>query len=812
MVLHDLKLAWRAMSSHKLYAVINILGLSVGIAGSLLIYRILSFERSYNADFKNADRIFRIYTEESNSEGKSATCGIPVPAMEVIRTTVPQWESAASIHEFLPQIATGKAGSSEPVKLFETKHPELSMFVEPDFFKIFQLTWLAGNAETALNEINSGVLTQSWAHKLFGGWQNALGKTITLDDQLPIIVRGVVADMPANCDFPLNLMVSYSTLQAHPDLYFYNKDDWGSTSSNDQMFALMRDKNQLASAETALQQVGQTEYKKGFQKPDDQKRHHLQPLSDLHFNEELSHSGTHSISRSRLWILGSIGALLLLMACFNFINLATAMAVLRGKEVGVRKTLGGTRQRLIGQFMSETALIVFIAAMLGVGLSKMAAPLLPYISDLPANIPFLSDPKVRIFLPLLLVAVTILSGLYPAFILAGFNPVIALKSRFSTGNSGSSSLRRALVVSQFVIAQAMIFGAIVAISQLDFIRKSDLGFKHDMVYNVTYNNDKISYKTLSVFKEKLLAIPNVESVSFSSDQPSSGNTWNSNFAYGAGASDAPFPISMKFCDADFQKTYDIPLLAGRWFQPSDTIQEVLVNETTMRKLGISDPATMIGQMLRLGARTHCPIVGVVKDFHTHSLHEKLEPILLASRAKYYGEAGIKLSGHQTAETTAAIAAVFAELYPQQVYSGRFLDAYLEQFYKAENRFATLCKAFAALAIFISCLGLFGLASHAAARRTKEIGIRKVLGASVGGILVLLSRDFLALVAIALVVACPIAWYLMHQWLMDFAFRIDMQWWMFAGTGVCALVIAFITVGYHSLQVATANPVHSLKSD
>ncbi|MBK7938342.1 MAG: FtsX-like permease family protein [Lewinellaceae bacterium] len=625
-------------------------------------------------------------------------------------------------------------------------------------FKIFDLNWLSGDPATALNEVNTTVLPQKLAKKCFWRLAEALGQTIVMDNRIPLIVRGVVEDLPSNCDFPLFILVSYPTIMPNKDLYFYDEKEWGSCSSNNQVFALLRDANQFSAAAATSALIGKDEYQKGNERRKVSKKHILQPLADLHFNEEAGNSGSHSISKSRLWVLACIGLLVLVMACFNFINLATALATLRAKEVGVRKTLGGSRGALVSQFMGETALIVLLSVLAGVVLAKICAPLLKHISEVPDDLPFLSDPSAILFLVLTALAVCLFSGLYPSLVLSGYNPVRALKNETNASAAGGAPLRKALVVMQFTIAQALIVGAIVTIGQLDYIRNMDLGFKKDLIYTFAFSGDSTSQAKLDGFKQRLLQIPGVESASFSSDQPSSGNTWTSNFAFGRGSEDAPFNTNLKFCDADYTKTYGLQLAAGRWMEPSDTMREAVVNETMLKKLGIANPESVIGKEIRIGGRRYLQLVGVVQDFHVHSAHQAIEPVVMSTRRAFYWETGVKIMPQNIAATTEAIQKTFDATFPEQVFEGRYFDESIARFYSAENRFSA-CKACAGLAILISCLGLFGLASHAAARRTKEIGIRKVLGASVAGITGLLAKDFLKLVVFAILIASPLAYFL-----------------------------------------------------
>ncbi len=811
MFLNNLKIAWRAIGKNRIYTFINILGLTVGVAAVLLIYRMVNYELSFNKDFQNYDRIGRVVSVVNNpAEGESHNVCTPIPAMDVMENTVGQFEQMSRVRELWSTITIPNPSGGSPLKKFGMARQETAFFVEGSFLQIFDFQWLAGNPNAALNEPNTIVLSKSWAEKCFDNWEKAPGQTILLDNLVPAVVKGVIEDLPDNCDFTFPFLVSYQTVKNNADLFFFDDGSWGSCSSNNQVYALLRDPSLLDAASLVLAKVGEEEYNENSDGRT--KRHELQPLSDLHFDERYGHSGTHTISKSRLNILSAIGVLILIMACFNFINLATAQSSLRAKEVGVRKTLGGRRGQLIGQFMSETGMIVFIAVLLGVNLASMSAPLLKHVSDVPDAQPFFSNPVIWVFILLMALLVTLLAGLYPALTLAGFQPVRALKSNISNNAFGGAGLRRSLVVLQFVIAQGLIVGAIITIMQLDYIQSRDLGFSKDLVYHFGFNADSTSVARQDALKQQLLQIPTVEAVSLSSDQPLSGNTWSSNFRYASRPEDEQFGINLKFCDKDYQEAYGIKLLAGKWLTQSDTMREAVVNMTLLRKLGLPNPAEVVGQNIRLGSRRMLKIVGVTADFHTHSLRLEHEPLLMSTRKEYYWEAGLKIRPDDIAATTSAINRVFDKVMPEQVFTGGFLDDSIAEFYEDDSRLSATCRGFGLLAIFISCLGLFGLATHAAAQRIKEIGIRKVLGATTSSIVTMLSKDFVLLVLVAAVIAAPLAWVLMSQWLDNFVFRINITWWVFVLAGVIAVGIAFLTVGYQGVRAALANPVKSLRSE
>ena len=807
---NNLKIAWRNLRKNKIYSAITIIGLTAGLTAALLIYRMVSYELSFNKNFANYDRIVRVVSEieRTGRETAHSVC-TPIPAMDAMEESVSQFEVMARVKEFWVTLSQPDPNGGPLLKKFNMEPQSTAFFVEPSYFQVFDLNWIAGDPLTAVAEPNSIVLTKSWVERFFDGPELAMGQTLLMDNVATVTVRGVVDDLPSNCDFPIPFFCSYETLKAHADYFFYD-EEWGSCSSNNQVYALLNDKNQISAANAVLAKVGEQEYRDRRSKT--KRTHVLQPFSDLHFDERYNHSGTHIISRTRLKILAGIGVLILIMACFNFINLATAQSTVRAKEVGVRKTLGGRRGQLIGQFMSETALIVGFAVIMGVNLAAICAPLLKHVSDVPDSVPFLANPMVWGFLAITTIAVTLLAGIYPSLVLSKFKPVTALRSKVTAGRMGGTTIRKSLVILQFVIAQALIISAIITLLQLDYIRTQDLGFSKDLVYTFSVGVDSATISRRSALKQEILKIPKVESVSFSSDQPFSGNTWANNFKWASRPEDETFSVTLKFCDADYQKTYGIDLLAGKWYPPSDTVRKGVINYTLLRKLGLNDPAEAIGQNIWLGGSRKVHITGVSEDFHTHSFRQEHMPLLMTTRQEYFWQAGAKISPGDIAATTAAIQKAYDKILPEQVFEGEFLDEFIAGFYEDDDRLSATCKGFGFLAILISCLGLLGLAAHAAQQRIKEIGVRKVLGATVSNIIALLSKDFLKLVAIALVIASPLAYYFMKNWLADFVYRIDIEWWVFVVAGMLVVLVAFFTVGFQGLKAALANPVDSLRSE
>ena len=811
MLYNFLKTALRNLNRQRGFTLLNVLGIGIGIAVTVLTYRYVHFELNFNRNFANYDRIVRMVTKAVKSSGETEFySGAQTSAMIAAKNSVSLFEASSRVREYWPTVIVPGPTGGQPLKKLNLQSGQMGYFAEPDFFRIFNFKWLDGQKTDALNEPNTLVMARNTAERCFDRWEDALGQTV-LVDQIPMVVRGVIEDPPYNCDIPVQVIVSYATLLAEKDRFDY-LESWSRNRYYDQLFALLYDGKQLAAADAQVAEVGKKEYADvPVVKQWGITSHMLEPLSALHFDKRFGSPGGKRIEKSKLRIVMAVGLLVLCMACFNFINLSTAQSLRRMKEIGIRKALGGSRSTLFGRFMGETALITALAILLGAGLAQSALPLLENFSDIPAEIPLFSPLILGLLLALGL-GVTLLAGFYPALVLSGFNPIKALKSEIPAQDRSGISLRKGLVALQFAIAQALIIGTIVTLAQMNYIRNLDLGFDQGLVYNFRFDSDSLTLSKMNGLKDRLLKIPGVESVSLHSQPPSSGGSWQTNFTVGRGNEEPDFMTTYKFCDADFQRTYGLELLAGKWFGPGDTISGYVINETLMRKVGIASPEEAVGQELRLEREPWYPIVGVVKDFHNLSVHDEIAPITIGSYRDLYTGAGVKINPKNIAASIASIRKVFDDTYPGQVFNGEFFDESLARLYITENRMTRICETFAGLAIIISCLGLLGLAYYSAQQRTREIGIRKVLGASVTSVIGLMAKGFLGPVIISMAVAAPVAWYYLNGWLRNFVYHIDMGWWMFALAGISGILIAFLTVGFHSVRAALSNPVNSLRAD
>jgi len=804
MIRNYIRIAWRNLIRRKAYTAINISGLAVGIAACLLLFTVVRYETSYENFLPNHDRIFRIVTQDKYPDGIFYNSGIPFPALDAVRVDFPQITTGSLFANYGSQVTVLGANSNSTN--YDKKFIEGTgvFYADPQFFQVFPYKWLTGSP-AVLGEPGNTVLTQRMAEKYFGNWKNAMGQYLKLDNAIVSRVAGILENPPANTDFPLNVVSSFETFK-NSKLYGYTTD-WGATTSNFQLFMSLPPNVSAASIEQQLAAFSKKHYP---QKTNTIRQNFLQPLSEVHFDNRFPNFGDHVTSKSTLLTLSLIGVFIIIMACINFINLSTAQAVGRSKEVGIRKVLGSNRKQLFWQILGETGIIVLIAAALAIGIAALCMPYMEHVASLPETVGLLNWQTAG-FIGIVIVVVTVLSGFYPSCVVSKFNPSLALKNKITSATVGGISLRRGLVILQFAISQVLIIGTIVAVSQMSFIQNADLGFNKEAILILNSNADSVTVARQAALKQKLLQIPGIQSVSFSSDVPSSDNNWGTNFAYDH-KPDEDYTLYLKYGDEDYFKTYGLQLVAGRSYSKSDTTNEVVVNETLLKKLGIKNPEEAIGKEIRRGRSAWKTIVGVVKDFKSNSLRDELQPIMLGESNNRYSTTGIKLSTNNLTQIQTAIQNTWNEVNPEYAYTSSFMDENINNFYRQEQQLSLLYKIFAGIAIFISCLGLYGLVSFMAAQRTKEVGIRKVLGASVVNIIYLFSKEFTLLIIIAFAVAVPVAWYMMSSWLNNFVFRINIGVGVFALAIVASVIVAWLTVGYKSVKAALSNPVKNLRSE
>ncbi|MBA4850859.1 ABC transporter permease [Emticicia sp. BO119] len=805
MIRNYLKIAFRSLLRNKSYAFINAIGLAVGIAACLLLFLIVQFESSFDNFHTKKERIHQVVSE-FHYGGISYGRGAPMPVPLALRTDYPQLEKVAGIAGTGAQINIYDAKTKSIEKKFKD---EGGMFyAESEFFEIFDFPLLSGNPKTMLAEPYTAVLTQEMAEKLFGDWRSAIGKTFTRDNEKePYRVTGVLKNIPKNTDFPLKVVLSYKNFLINNK---GNADDWESVSGSWNCFILLPP--QMSEKQfNALMPAFDKKHKTPEQRS--RVRNFIRPLSESHYDSRFGNFAHHTISPEMIWVLEIIGAFLLLVACVNFINLATAQAVNRSKEVGVRKALGSNKAQLRGQFLGESALITVISVLLAILLAIIALPFLNTLLNYKLSLSFTDNPVLLLFLLIAAVVVIFLSGFYPAMVISGFNPILALKSKVTAKSIGGISLRRGLVVSQFVIAQFLIIATLVVVSQMNYFQTASMGFDKEAVIRVPVPNDSLDQVKFQSLKTQLQEQTGIKNVSIAFRLPADNNNWNSPFQYDHRPKDTDFSGFLNWADADYFKTFDLKFVAGKGYSPSDTVQGYVVNETMVKKLGAKSADEVLGKEINFwGGKMKAPIVGVIKDYHATSLHGAIPPLVIASNRNFFNTIGIKLEAKNMQSGLDAVEKIWTKFFPNYIYEYQFVDKNIENLYQQERQLSTLYQLFAGIAIFISCLGLYGLVSFMAVQRTKEVGIRKTLGASVGHIVYLFSKEFTILIGVAFLIAAPVGYYFMNDWLKQFEYKIDLGAGVFLMAIVGSIMIAWLTVSYQAIKAALVNPIKSLRSE
>ncbi|HTJ14291.1 MAG TPA: ABC transporter permease [Dinghuibacter sp.] len=803
MIRNYIKTALRALWRKKTFTFLNVLGLSVGLGACMVLFLIIRYELSFDTFHSKKDRIYRVLSAwKGGPEGMQYSSGVPIPMTPAIRSDMPQFSEVAATWS----VGGGQftiPGKGVPDKKFVAEGRVL--YTEPGLFRIFDFPWLAGDP-SSLNDPNTMAIEQAVAEKWFGNWQDAIGKTVILNHTHPFVVTGVMKDHVDNTDVPVSIALSYASFNRH------HEDDWHDVNSTSNCYALLAPGQTIQNVNTRIPAFDKLHFV-GEDKSIYHSTIEFQPLSRMHFD---TRPGVNTYSYgtfppSRLWALALIGLFLLLVACVNFINLATAQSVSRSKEIGVRKVLGSSKGSLVRQFLGETAMISFTAVVLGCILAEIGASWMGKILELPLSLNVWRYPSILLFVAAAFVVITFLSGFYPGLVLSRFNPVEAIKSRITPKTVGGLPLRRVLVVFQFAIAQVLVIGTLVVVKQMNYFDTIPLGFDKNAVAMVDIPSDSLSQQKHEYLKQLIKREPGVVDASLCSTAPSSGWVWDNGFTFENRPQPETWSLAMRMTDTDYYRTFHIDLVAGRLPYPSDTAREYVLNETAVRKLGFTHPTEILGKVIHVGKKA-VPIVGVVRDFHSTSLQQELSPMAMSTTASVFYELAVRLDPNRIGATMKRIQADWESVYPAFMYHSVFLDEDMAQYYEDEEQTSKLFHFFAGIAIFISCLGLYGLVSFMAVQRTKEVGIRKVLGASVRGIVVLFSREFTILVVIAFLVAAPLGYYVMRQWLNGFFYRANMGWGIFALSIGGSLVIAWATVGYKAIRAALANPIQSLRTE
>ncbi|MBK0381063.1 ABC transporter permease [Mucilaginibacter segetis] len=794
MIKNYFKIALRNLWRHRGFSFINIAGLSVGITACFFIFMYVSFELSYDDFHSKGDRIYRIVTD------------IKTPS-ETINTSSTSWAFAPAIKADFPQVEAfvRVSGGSFLVRKDNVKFQEdNTLFADSTFFSVFDFKLLKGDPKTALTQQASLVFSETAAKKYFGD-KDPVGQTVLVTgDAIPAVVTGVMEDMPENSQIKADMLISMSTLTQK-----FNKgldDQWGNYGATS--YLLLKPGVNYKSFEAQLPAF--MEKRNGTEAKQSQMfaTLFLEPLKDVYLHS--TRSGQQSGSINNVYVFSIVAVFILLIACINFINLTTARSVERAKEVGIRKVVGAAKGELAGQFIGESIILCLFAFIITIILSVLLLPTFNQLAGKTVSPGVFSNAYYILSLFGISVGIGLLAGIYPALVISSFKPVLVLKGRFSTGNKGSL-LRKSLVVAQFSISIALIIGTIIVYNQMDFMQNRDLGFSKDQTIVLDTNGDPAK----DAFKQSVKEIPGVKSAALSSSIPGGGNMGAYSEIENSKGDLQIANLDLYYVDFDYIKQYNIKMVAGRAFSrdflKTDTTQAMILNEEAVKLFGYTSPQQAIGRRFKQWGREG-KIIGVMKDFHYRSLQEKIKPLSMRAENGNLNMISIKVSAKNLPATLSAIESKWKTLIPNRPYSYYFLDEFFDRQYRSEQRFGKLFFNFSILAISISCLGLLGLASYSTFQRTREIGIRKVLGATTTGIVNMLSVDFIKLVIISIFIATPVAWYFMYKWLKDFAYRIDIQWWVFVLSGSLAIVVALLTISFQAIKAAIANPVKSLRSE
>ncbi|MBN8851761.1 MAG: macrolide export ATP-binding/permease MacB [Sphingobacteriales bacterium 50-39] len=805
-----LKIAFRNMAKYKVISFINLFGLTVGVTCCLLILTYIIHETSYDKYNSKADRVYRVTRSFNNKEGITSLHlgAVAPPYGPLLKNEFPDIEKVTRI---LPM---GTIPTRYEEKIFSEKDIYCA---DENFSDVFDVSMLKGNPHTALIDPFSVIITEDVAHRYFGN-DDPMGKAIRMNNQFNLKVTGIIKPLPEAAHFHPHILISFNTLK---DTAIYGEKNLQTNWGNNAFYTYLLFpknypvKNVEARLDAFLDKYMATYY--GNTQPSKMTRLYLQKLTDIHLTSHLDEEMEENGDIKRVYIFGAIALFILFIACINYMNLSTARSALRAKEIGIRKTSGAQRGEIIVQFLSESVLITFLATILAVGLTWLTLPLLNTVTGLSLNIDSVLIPPVIATLILTPFIIGIISGIYPALFMSSFQPVKVLKGLFKAGKS-TVSFRQALVVTQFAISIILIICTAVVFQQLHYMQEKSLGFDKERI--VTLGYDAGLSMTYDAFRNELRNSALIKDVSRSSRIPSGRLLDEQGASTESGDSLRPVSADIKYVttDYDFVSTYGIHVLAGRNFSRAygtDSSSFVL-NGAATRALGLQQPGQAVGRNFKYGD-VKGKIVGVVDDFHFESLHQSIVPLVLVMAPPGtpgfgYNRLSIKIGGGNVPGALAQLERTWKKFLPQTPFEYTFLDDKFDELYRSEQRQGTLFTSFAGIAIFIACLGLLGLSAFAISQRIKEIGIRKVLGAGVGSIVTLLSKDFLILVAIAALIAFPVAWYAMHNWLADFAYRISIHWWIFLVAGILASAVALITISFQAIRAATAPPVKSLRTE
>lgn len=805
---------FRQLWINRLFTILNVLGLSVCICVAWIVFRMVDYEYSFDKKIPDVENVYQLVNKSKNEgERESGFSGVPKPVLAALLNNVTGADLVVPMFYKSYNSVTVADKYKAPKSIAGEESIEVVATLS-DYFDLLPYQWLVGNKEKALDNPDAIVLTEERA-KLYFPYLNpsqVIGERIVYDDTIIRQVTGVIKNLNYPNSFSANNkeFVKVSSEEM-------SDENWGGASSRDLIF-FKPDKNVApATVLNQLNVINEKFNKKQFERYKYTSWFDVLPMTKKHFATEYGQQ-TRAANKKVLMGLMIVGGFLLLLACVNYVNLSTALMPKRAKEIGIRKTLGSSTKNLVWRFIGETFVVTSMAVVFSFGLTFFGVKL--FADFLPSGIfDYMNYPGMIGFMLLLVIVISLLSGIYPAWLSTKVDTVSVLKGvTDKVIGRNKFTLRKGLIVFQFFVAQVFIVGAVIMSQQLRYVLQTDLGFNKDAV--ITFEvPDKVLQDNANkdkhfVLKEELRRNTKIKNIALGS-RPMDNTMWGNVYSYYKDTIEVQSQVNLKFVDDAFLSLYDFRLLAGRNLRQTDTINEMLINEKAAIAYGFSSPQEAIGKTLvSPGSKKSYPIVGVIKDFHQFGLQSKIDPVVLVSSKKQLTIFNIKLT-QDASKWSGVINEIEKEW--NTVYAGvpfkfKFYDEFVGEFYESEKRTQTLVKSATAIAIFISCLGLFGLATLTSFQRRKEIGVRKVLGASVTGIVGMLSREFVILVLASIVIATPLAWWLMNEWLKDFAYRVSIEWWMFIISGIAAIVIALLTVSYQAIRAAIANPIKSLRTE
>ena len=817
------KIAWRNLNRRKVYTIINVMGLALGISACIVIFLITSYEFSFDRFHQDKERIYRIVGEIQRSSGDNDFWNSPTDDVAGFQHQVPGFEAASGFHTFSEGVTIPQ--DNKPPKKFggrlEGSWSAAAIITGPEYFDIFKHQVLIGNVLAALSEPNKVVLSEKRAKQYFGDIPlgKMIGKKVIYQDSLVVNVSAIVKDWEGNTDFGFTDFISISTATHSFLKQQIPTEDWTSLRPHRSMAFVKLSKGTTAAQVNDRFAAFIKEHLK-FTNQGSTLRMYLQPLTEIHFTKDFHRGDDGDDFRKphmpTLYTLMGVALFILVLAIVNFINLSTAQSIQRVKEIGVRKVLGSNKKNIRFQFLIETFMVTLIAMLFSV---LLVNPILYFFHDYISEGILFHPLQISVigFLITVTIVTSLLCGFYPAKVLAGFLPVTNLKGALMQQGTNKVNIRKALIVFQFSVSLIFIIGAMVISNQINYMNKADKGFNSEAV--ITVNNWGDREGKLKVFVNEVKSIVGVERVIQQGNAPMGFAQSMDNFKFRQKDANI-IQVSAQIGNEDFVPFYKMKLIAGRNMLHSDSLNELVINESLAKSLGITDPQQAIGKMLyQVGYHTEkpYPIVGVVADFHEGSFQEAIRPAVIENVPDRKFSVAIKLNANEkrSGEVKTVIAQIesrWKKLFPEKAFDYSFLNESITWLYGQEEKTKWLVNVAMVITIFISCMGLFGLGMFTAQRRTKEISIRKIIGASVLEITTMLCKDFLKLVMIAFIIACPIAWYCMHQWLQDYAFRINISWWVFALAGLSAGLIALITVSFQAIKAAVSNPVKNLRNE